>query len=266
MGLSILHDNAPTPLGVTTSLKATDAVRQRAERFARQSSLAWFDRRKDPMTRIFDRTHAVLLFAEREVYVCTADGQLRPHLSTAAVRLRHIAAGEGDPLIRAADLRSGDTVIDCTYGLGRDAVVAAHIIGSSGQLTALEASPALYHLASQNRPLGELDGAVDLDAASISFVQADARDWLLGEPARSADVVLIDPMFENPKSSDASFSLLRGVANETPLSPEWVDAARRVCRRWVVVKSGNWFAWFDEIGLTAVHSHGNARWFRVGPL
>jgi len=215
------------------------------------------------MARIYRDADTLLLFAEQGVYIASRDGQLRPHLSTAAIRLRHIAAGEGDPLTRAADLRLGDDVIDCTYGLGRDAAVAAHIVGPRGSVVGIEASPPLFRMADENKPLAEFDGAIDGEPAPIALVNADARAWLAAAEPKSADIVLIDPMFENPKTSDASFALLRTLADDTELDAAWVRAAQRVARRWVIVKSGSWFPWFDEIGLDAVHSHGNARWFRV---
>lgn len=251
------------PLGVTTSLKATKELHGHAQQRAEAWGLPFFDRRKNSMVQMFEHADAMLLFAANGVYISTIHGQLRPNLSTAAIRLRQVGAGEGDPLIRAAELQAGDDVVDCTYGLGRDAVVAAHAIGSSGALTALEASPALFHMADENKPLADLEGAVSLDAAPISLVHDDARSWLVDAPAHSVDVVFIDPMFDTPKNSDASFGILRSVANEMSLDREWVERARRVARRWVVVKSGESLPWFDDVGLVAVHSHGNARWYRV---
>jgi len=215
------------------------------------------------MARIHQQADALLLFADQGLYIASRDGQLRPHLSTAAIRLRHIAAGEGDPLIRAADLGSGDHVIDCTYGLGRDAVVAAHIVGPTGSLIGIEASPALFRMADENKPLADYGGGIDLEPAAVTLVHADAPTWLANAEPQSADIVLIDPMFEKPKTSDASFALLRSVADHTELDEQWVRAAQRVARRWVVVKSGKWLPWFDRLGLESVHSHGNARWFRV---
>jgi len=254
------------PLGITTSLKASSEVRARAMECSTAWGLPFYDRRKDSIERIHGQADVLLLFAAKGLYISSAHGQLRPHLSTAAVRLRHVAAGQSDPLIRAADLQAGDSVIDCTYGLGRDAVVAAHIIGPTGSLIGIEASAALFYMAQENRPLAECDGAVDVEPADITVVHADARDWLAQQPSQSVDIVLIDPMFANPKSSDASFGLLRSLASDIQLDQQWVERAQRVARRWVVVKSGNWFPWFDEIGLVAVHSHGNARWFRVAGL
>ena len=253
----------PAPLAVSTSLKASAPVHVQAQKRAQDWGLPFVDRRKDGMAAMFKQADALLLFGAEGVLLATSQGQLSANLSTAAIRLRHIAAHESDPLIRAAELRPGDSVIDCTYGLGRDAVVAAHIIGTTGSLIGIEASAALFHLADENAPLAESKGGIDVDAAAISLVHDDARSWLEHAPAQSADVVLIDPMFESPKTSDASFAILRSVASEIPLDEEWVEAARRVARRWVVVKSGSWLPWFDEVGLVNVHSHGNARWFRV---
>ncbi len=250
-------------LGVTTSLKASNALKERAERRAQQWGLPYFERRKQGMFAVFDNVDVALMFATKGVYIATAEGQLRPHLSTAAIRLRHIAAGESDPLIRAAELRAGDRVVDCTYGLGRDAVVAAHIVGVTGAVIGIEASAALFHMADENRPLSELEGSIEIEPATIEVISGDARSWLEAAPTDAADVILIDPMFANPKTSDASFSLLRQLADETPLEEAWVRSAQRVAQRCVVVKTGRWAPWFDDVGLTEVHSHGNARWYRA---
>ena len=244
-------------------MKASDAVQQRAQQRATRWDLPFIERRKQGLSKVFDQVAAALMFSADGVRIATRDGQLRPSLSTAAIRLRHIAAGEGDPLIRAADLRSGDEVVDCTYGLGRDAVVAAHIVGPSGSITALEASAALFYMANENEPLSQFDGGIDAEPAPVTLVHGDARVWLNDPAADSADVVLIDPMFETPKSSDASFGLLRSLADDGSLDQEWVDAAKRVARRCVVVKTGRWEPWFDAVGLVEVHSWGNARWYRA---
>lgn len=253
----------PSPLGVTTSLKASGSLKAHAETRSNDWGLPYFDRGNRSIDEIFEHVTTAMMFATKGVYIATAQGQLRPHLSTAAIRLRHIAAGDGDPLIRAADLQTGDAIIDCTYGLGRDSVVAAHIVGPTGSVLGLEASDALFYMAAENKPLAEFDGGVSVEPATVSLVHTDARAWLGDAPSNSADVVLIDPMFENPKTSDVSFSLLRSLANETPLAEEWVRSALRVARRCVVVKTDRWAPWFGDVRLVEVHSWGNARWYRA---
>lgn len=194
----------------------------------------------------------------RGVAVATPCGVLHAHLSTAEIRLRSLRSGGSDPLVRAAGIRRGDTIIDCTFGLGRDAAVASFAVGDKGRVIGIESS----------RPLALLGQAEPLpvaEAAPVVVHHADAVAWLTAAEPDSADVVVIDPMFERPVTSDATFTLLRALADPTPISADWVEAARRVARRVVVVKSSSHLPWFDDAGLKALPGHGEARWFTATP-
>jgi hypothetical protein len=48
-----------------------------------------------------------------------------------------------DPFVDAAGIEPGDTVLDCTAGLGADALLAAAAAGPGGKVLALESSQAL---------------------------------------------------------------------------------------------------------------------------
>ncbi len=62
----------------------------------------------------------------------------------------HPAPGSGmTPSSALAELRAGDTILDCTLGLGQDALVAALVVGPSGRVVALEKSLALYAVVSE---------------------------------------------------------------------------------------------------------------------
>ncbi len=159
-------------------------------------------------------------------------------------------------------------MIDTTFGLGRDAVIAASAVAPGGSVTALESSAGLFHLGW----FGLTEGALSLTELArtagrapspIELIWADARTWLAEAESGSADVVLVDPMFEEPKASDTGFELLRSVADADQLDPSWISEARRIARRWVVVKSGPERPWFAEAGLEPVHSHSNANWWRA---
>ena len=57
------------------------------------------------------------------------------------LRLVRARQGEIDPLVRAAELRAGDHVLDATLGLAGDALVVAH--ATETKVIGLEASPVL---------------------------------------------------------------------------------------------------------------------------
>jgi 16S rRNA (guanine1516-N2)-methyltransferase len=248
---------ARTELVVTTSLKAAQPVSDLARSRAGDWGLSYIDRSGQSIDAIVDDGRSALVFTNSGLHIATPSGRLRSHLGTAHIRLNSLLRGDGDPLVRAADLRPGDRVLDTTYGLGRDSIVAAHAIGPTGCVLGLESSAALFHLADESPPLD----FAGLLPAPIQLVQADARRWLESAESASVDVVLVDPMFNEPKAADAGFGLLRWVADETPLDREWIEHARRVARRCVVLKSGEALPWFGDEQLERVRSHSNAALF-----
>lgn len=184
---------------------------------------------------------AIGVFAEAFL-VCGGDGwALRDESSTlrftpgmAMLRVKRMAAGfaSEDQLLRQAELRPGDTVLDGTLGLGADALVCAAAVGPSGRVMAVERSTALCALVAESLrlrpPLADL--------APIECTLGDAGDVLRGMLPRSVDVVVLDPMFARPLKASPAFELLRRYASAVPLAPSTVDEALRVARRCVLVK------------------------------
>ena len=138
-----------------------------------------------------------------------------------------------DPFLDAADIREGDAVLDCTLGLGADALVAAVAAGPSGRVVAVESSPLLAAWVAEG--LRRLD---DEAAHRVEVRAGDHRELLAALPGRSFDVVVFDPMFRHARAEPAGFDVVRRLADPRPLSPEALREARRVARRWVVVKDG----------------------------
>ena len=132
-----------------------------------------------------------------------------------------------------AEIRPGDLVVDATLGLGADALAVAAAAGPTGRVIGLEASPALAALVDE--------GLRRLDAEPARRIEVRVGDHLAlleGLPPRSHDVVLFDPMFRHARLAPDGFDLLRALADPRPLTLAALAAARRVARRWVVVKDG----------------------------
>src|SRR5512138_2034020 len=117
-----------------------------------------------------------------------------------ARRARERRRGGGDATTRdtfleAAGIEDGDAVLDCTLGLGADALVAAVAAGPRGRVVGVEASPALAAWVGEG--LRRLD---DEAAARIEVRAADHAALLAALPDRSFDVVVFDPMFRHPRA------------------------------------------------------------------
>ena len=167
-----------------------------------------------------------------------------------------------DPFLEAAGILPGEAVLDATLGLGADALVAAAAVGPAGRVVGIEASPALAAWVAE--------GLRRLEAGPARRIEVRAGDHLaaLGAlPSRSFDVVAFDPMFRHARSQPGGFELVRALADPRPLQAEAVAEARRVARRWVVVKDGAPGWDLARLGLTPLPSaRGAHRYYaRVAP-
>jgi 16S rRNA (guanine1516-N2)-methyltransferase len=235
------------PLAVTTSGQPLPALEARARERAQAWGLPFHPRpARSPLAPLLATVaDAFLVFGRDGVTLWDAQGHFGFHPGLAHLRLQRLAAGEGDTLVRMADLREGDAVLDCTLGLAQDALVAARAVGPRGRVVGVEKSLALHAVVSEGlRRQGPL-----ADACPVEPVHADAHTFLCAQGPRSFDVVLFDPMFAKARPSQPSFEVLRRHAEHARLAPETLEEARRVARRWVVVKGARYTDDLSRLGL-----------------
>ncbi len=159
------------------------------------------------------------------------------------------APHDRDPFLEASGVAPGDRVLDCTAGLGADALVAAAAAGARGAVVGLESSAALAAWTGEGLRRFEAE-----PARRVEILHADHVAWLAAAPPRSFDVVLFDPMFRHARAEPGGFDVVRRLANPRPLSAEALVLAQRVARRWVVVKDGAPGWDLARLGLTPLPS------------
>ncbi|MEW6431032.1 MAG: class I SAM-dependent methyltransferase [Myxococcota bacterium] len=195
-----------------------------------------------------------------------AHGSLAFSPGLAMVRLKRLAAGrqQEDVLVRLGELKAGDTVVDATLGLAADALVCARAVGPTGRVVGIEASLPLWILVSE----GLARQPPFPGSTRVEAVHGSAREVLATWPTGGADVVTLDPMFDRPKKASPTFELLRAHAVHEPLDEATLREARRVARRWVVVKGGRYGHEFRRLQLQALplNRFGPVVWARAGPL
>ncbi|WP_079909077.1 class I SAM-dependent methyltransferase [Paenibacillus sp. 32352] len=196
----------------------------------------------------------VLVSRERIEYYHEQQPAMFFHPSTAAIRIKRLLNGEQDTLLHLAQVQPGDTVLDCTAGLGSDSIVFSFGAGEAGAVTALESSP-LQCLLLQHG-LGsyysDIPGMIEA-MRRIRTVQTDHLDFLRQQKDRSFDVVYFDPMFRKPIHESSSIRSIRGIADSRALSEEAVAEALRVARRTVVMKEHRDSGEFARLGFTELH-------------
>lgn len=193
----------------------------------------------------------LLLVVADKVRLFAGDGEFFFHPSMANTRIKRLKSGDNDIVLAHTGARSGDTVLDCTLGLGSDAIVFAHAVGDTGRVIGVESSPIIAAMV--RRGLQEL--TVDVKAVNqamrrVEVVCADHLDYLRSLPDASVDIVYFDPMFRRTVQTSEAIEPLRLLGNDQPLRLEAVTEATRVARRRVVMKERWYSKEFARLGFT----------------
>ncbi|MCM3271624.1 class I SAM-dependent methyltransferase [Paenibacillus elgii] len=242
---------------VTTSYDPNPAQLSEAETLARTLGGRCIRRRRMTLAQLRERygdEDILLISKERIEYHHEQRLPLFFHPSTAAVRIKRLLNGETDPLLSLAGVRSGDRIIDCTAGLGSDAIVFSFAAGQEGSVTALETARIPCFLLEQGLKTyhSEVPGLNEA-MRRIEVIRQDHTDYLRAMPPDSADLVFFDPMFRKPITESTSIKAIRGIADDRALAEEAVAEARRVARRAVVMKEHRDSQEFDRLGFAEVH-------------
>ncbi|GAA3348448.1 class I SAM-dependent methyltransferase [Deinococcus persicinus] len=219
--------------------------------FACQTLGAAFEpREKRSVRKMSQAFQANIIVAGKNRYDYYAFGAEEPfffHPNSAAFRLKRIARGEAEPFLEAAQLQLGDTVLDCTLGLAADAMLAAYTVGEKGRIVGLEANPNVAFIVGQgmqNYDTTELPLTACM--RQIKVVQSEAVRYLKTLPANAFDVVYMDPMFEETIEESNNFEALRLAGEHVTLTDEWVQEAKRVAKKRVVLKAHFRSEWFTK--------------------
>ncbi len=239
---------------VTTPRKRTD-LEPRAIETAVRTGLTYIPRNEYSFVKIFEKTGAAAIYVEADdaPFIQTQKGRFFYHENTAGMRTKNVSVP--DPVIRALDVRPGDSIIDATMGLGCDSLVIATALGG-GSLIGIESSVPIADIV--KRGLNDYSYTSDAlaDAAKkITVIRADNIEYLRKCSDSSADTVYFDPMFTDTIETSSSMQRLKQLADHSPLTTEVIEEARRVARRRVAVKTRR--GSFGAIGFTDVIPSGN---------
>lgn len=241
-----------TKIIVTTSQRPSDECLKLAHVAAERLGGVFVQRAKMSLAKIRDEYGVpfVVVAKSGELVLDSDDGEFFFHPSMAHVRIKNLRHGASDHLIEALGAKSGMSILDCTLGLGSDAIVESFSVGEVGRVVGLEASPVIFgvvrfglaHYAGEN-------DAVTSAMRRVEVVHADYMDYLASLPDDSFDAVYFDPMFRHPLTKSASMHPLRAFADMRPLSHEAIGEALRVARRRVVMKENSMSREFERLGF-----------------
>lgn len=241
---------------VTTSHKPDDESLRTARRAAVIIGTAFVDRERLSLPELRERykVENVLVISREQAKLHTPQGEYFFHPSMSFPRIKAVKQGKPDHMVEAMALSEGDTVLDCTLGLGADAIVASYVTGPQGRVVGVESAPELAYLVDSGlHTYGRGAKTIQEAMARIEVVCADSGRYLAEQEDNSFDVVYFDPMFRVPREKSSSMLPIRGIVNTTPLDAETVDEALRVCRKRVVMKENSFSGEFSRLGFNNIY-------------
>lgn len=237
---------------VTTGRKSQPQAETLAMETAAKLNLK-FVRREDFSTDALKKIHGaenILIAKKNSLSILTENGELFFHPNTAHLRIKNLRRGEGDRLIDAAKISAGMKILDCTLGLGSDAIVESFAVGAAGKVIALEINPVLAEVVRFGLKNFSEDSPHILAAMRrVEVVTADYLDYLKAAAENSFDVVYFDPMFRHALKKSSGINPLRPVADNRPLTLEAVREACRVAKNFVVMKENSRSGEFARLGF-----------------
>ena len=197
--------------------------------------------REDLPARVKEASNAdVLIFGADGARLVRYEGgekaaTFRFHPSTAPLRIENIERGGADVMASAMGLRADDEVLDCTMGLGADAIVTAFVVGPGGSVEALESSEEIFTAVDIGMRGYSGDRRVEESIGRIARRRADYRKVLKTLDDGAYDIVYMDPMFQTKVRPATPIDAIRTWACvDYPSWEDILDAARVARRRFVM--------------------------------
>ena len=228
-----------TDVLVTTPFSPTIEEEELANELAGRLGSTFHPRGRNTVSSLTHRHHvaAAVVVGLKGAHLVYNRRRYGFHPNVALHRVVALKSGRRDRLAEVADLKYGDTVLDCTCGLGSDAIVAAYAVGDKGRVRALEASAVLAAIIGLGFQSYQHKESAMIEAMRrVTIINGDYAGFLPTLGPDSWDIVYFDPMFETTFADTKSIDLVHILGSANLPGREIISEARRVAKRSVVIK------------------------------
>ena len=241
---------------ITTGRKSQIESITLAKKIAIKLKIPFVDRKNLPINELAELYNVtnVLVAKKNSLHLISSGNEIFFHPSLSHLRIKNLINGEGDRMVEAMSLTRGMKVLDCTLGLGSDAIVESFVTGDEGNITAIEINPYLtaivdYGLQTFIDERNEVTEAM----RRIHVVNADYLDFLKSAATNSFDVVYFDPMFRHALERSCSLKPLREIVDHSAVSLNAINEACRVAKFKVVLKENAKSLEFERLGFKNIY-------------
>lgn len=163
------------------------------------------------------------------------------HPSLAVLRKSNLELGQRDYLIESLSLKGDERILDCTLGLGSEAILIAHFL-PEGHVKCLESSKIIKIIVENGLRDENLPEWIKESARRIDIAECDYKKFIR-ENHEVFDCVYVDPMFEHPNFKSVAMNVLRPFADHSGIEPDDIETMKKITLKRIVVKA----RWNDSI-------------------
>ncbi|OLO40282.1 protein-L-IsoD(D-D) O-methyltransferase [Alkalihalophilus pseudofirmus] len=225
---------------ITTALKYTDELVDQAKKISTDLNARFIFRDDQPIEDMIEEFQDDIFVVGKEKLFYYSIHSKEPfffHPNSAMFRYKRLRNDGYDPFIEASQLKQGMSILDCTLGLGSDAIIAQTKVGTSGKVVGIEESTAIAYIV--ERGLKQWDSGNNLfnqAMRSIQVLKGNHLEFLRSLEDNSYDVVYFDPMFEANLDTSQGITPLKSLALYHSITTEVIQESKRVARRRIVLK------------------------------
>ena len=241
---------------ITTITKVNTDLIYQAQALAQKLNKKFVTRNNLSLERLKQDNNVdnILIFTKDGLKAHTSQGDLFFHLNMAQLRILNLNRNQKDHMVEAMDLKPKMSVLDCTLGLGTDAIVASDIVGENGKVVGLESATLIYLITKYGLANFNHDNiAINHSLRRIESFNLHYLDYLKAQGDNSFDIVYFDPMFRKPIQDSANFKPMRAIANMEQLQSKALVEALRVAKKRVVIKETKDSMEFKRLNISQIY-------------
>ena len=216
---------------VTTSVKTTLKLDDKAQKLANELNLKFIKRNKSTIKQLLETKKGVIVVYKNKLSYFENNSELFFHLDTTALKIKN---SDNEPLVELIG-KEQQCILDCTMGLAGDSILLSYY---GHNVTSLEKNDIIHFITSNGlkhyiSPNEEINTAM----RKIITHNFDCIDYLKRTPDNAFDIIYFDPMFSHDIAESNNLSGITPLADNHFPYDEFIKEAYRVGRDKIIIKA-----------------------------
>jgi SAM-dependent methyltransferase len=216
---------------VTTSVKTTLELNDKAQKLADELNLKYIKRNKSTIKQLLGTKKGVIVVYKNKLSYFENNSEFFFHLDTTALKIKN---SDNEPLVEIIG-KEKQSILDCTMGLAGDSILLSYY---GHTVTSIEKNK-IIHLITSNGLENYVSPNEKINKAmrKITTYNYDCIDYLKKAPDNTFDIIYFDPMFSHNIRESENLSGITPLADKNFRYKEFIKEASRVGKDKIIIKA-----------------------------